>query len=49
MVERRSPKPNVADSSPAWPVFFLYGDWHNYESNKFFQRISCRVKESCLA
>lgn len=24
MVEQRSPKPLVAGSSPAWPVFFVY-------------------------
>ena len=26
MVERRSPKPDVAGSNPAWPEFFYQGD-----------------------
>ena len=44
MVERRSPKPNVAGSSPAWPVFFLYEDWH-MKVVRFFKETVAELKK----
>lgn len=44
MVERRSPKPNVAGSSPAWPVFFLYEDWH-MKVVRFFRETVAELKK----
>ncbi len=45
MVERRSPKPNVAGSSPAWPVFFYMGIGIIMKVINFFKESAAELKK----
>ena len=45
MVERRSPKPNVAGSSPAWPVFFFIWGLAYMKVVNFFKESVAELKK----